>query len=513
MTQSGNTIKEKIKNVVLVVLFLFTILLLYFFWKGAELPRLSLSDFRFNDGKDNVIAVSDVVVPSHIDICFDNETYTKISAGKEAYWNGNGISVLEAFKTVVSMQDTYTEEITKEQYEEIMRFVSLRAVFEYYLPFDEYCSFLSLNRPKSTDAVGSISEIGFSQGSTESMFIYDGKNDKYFRIVSDFSSAPLLEEAKLLGAEENQTYYPLEQYVGSELRGRVLIPSILETDIAPLRITRDFGEADGSEAEAAARSFFSGNFDFVRKIEEKSGRIIYMYGYGERTLTTDKDGSLEYRAQPDRSGNGGGSDKYFASLEKALIIVADQGGFVTSTEQKLTPYIAYAGEIGGGGYRFEFGFTAGGENVYFENGNPLEIEICDGQAVYFKRHFLNFDEEKAHIRGLTETASALNVIAGDYESIYKMLRDAQHRGNLILKNAEKVEQDLLHSSDERFNYVADAICDMSSGYLYREEENELTPCYVLFMNSGNLAVYFDIYTADFLGFNNFAEGRTQENVN
>ncbi|WP_290235293.1 hypothetical protein, partial [Bacteroides acidifaciens] len=116
----------------------------------------------------------------------------------------------------------------------------------------------------------------------------------------------------------------------------------------------------------------------------------------------------------------------------------DQGGFVTSTEQKLTPYIAYAGEIGGGGYRFEFGFTAGGENVYFENGNPLEIEICDGQAVYFKRHFLNFDEEKAHIRGLTETASALNVIAGDYESIYKMLRDAQHRGNLILKNAEKV---------------------------------------------------------------------------
>ena len=76
MTQGRSTIKEKIKNVVLVVLFLFTILLLYFFWKDEELKEFSLADLRFSDEKENVIAINDITVPSHIDICFGNETYT-----------------------------------------------------------------------------------------------------------------------------------------------------------------------------------------------------------------------------------------------------------------------------------------------------------------------------------------------------------------------------------------------------------------------------------------------------
>ena len=505
MTQGRSTIKEKIKNVVLVVLFLFTILLLYFFWKDEELKEFSLADLRFSDEKENVIAINDITVPSHIDICFGNETYTKISANKESYWDGSDMSVFAAVKAVISSQDTYTEEITKEQYEQIMSFVSLRAVFEYFLPFNEYCSFIAPDNSSAADAIESISELGFSQGSTDSLFIYDGKSDKYFRVVSDFSSETLLEQASVLAAEENQTYYPLKQYVGNDFAERIFIPSILETDLAPLNVSQDFGEEDEKASEEAARSFFSGNFDFVRKIEEKSGRIIYMYGYGEKTFTANTDGSFVYRAQPEKSGNGSSADTYFAALEKALVAIADQGGFATSTDQELNPYIAYAGELDGGGYRFEFGFAAGGENVYFENGSPLEIEVCGGQVTYFKRHFLNFDEQKAHTNSFSETASALNVIAGNYENIYTILRSTVQ--GYELSEEERGAQGILYNSDERFNYVTGSICDMSSGYLYKEEEKELVPCYVISMARGNLAVYFDIYTAELLGFNNFSEGR------
>ena len=130
------------------------------------------------------------------------------------------MSLLESFKTVIASEDTYIEEITEAQYEEIMKFASIRAVFEYYLPLSEYCSFLGLENPRAADAAASISELGFSRGSTESMFIYDGTNDEYFRIVSDFSAQQLLDKAKELSTAENQTYYPLEQYVGSDLKGR-----------------------------------------------------------------------------------------------------------------------------------------------------------------------------------------------------------------------------------------------------------------------------------------------------
>ena len=82
-----------------------------------------------------------------INICFDNDTYTKISNGRKTYWNGETTSVFKAFQEVISSEDTYTEEITAMQYEEIMTFISLRAVFEYSLPFREYCEFLGIDIP------------------------------------------------------------------------------------------------------------------------------------------------------------------------------------------------------------------------------------------------------------------------------------------------------------------------------------------------------------------------------
>lgn len=498
MNQSGSSIKEKIKSVILVVLFLFTILLLYFFWQDSKFPQFSLEDLGFRDNNEEAVAIRDLIVPSHIDICFDNETYTKVSTGKEVYWDGEDMSLLESFKTVIASEDTYIEEITEAQYEEIMKFASIRAVFEYYLPLSEYCSFLGIENPRSTDAVASISELGFSRGSTESMFIYDGTNDEYFRIVSDFSAQQLLDKAKELSTAENQTYYPLEQYVGSDLRGRVLIPSILETDLTELSVSHDFGEGYEDEAASAARSFFSGNFDFVRKIEEESGRIIYMYGYGERTLTVDIDGSLEYRAQP-QTGGGAAGGGYFAALERVLNAVAGQGGFATSAGQGLRPYVAYAAALEDGGYRFELGFTAGGENVYFENGSPVEAEVTDGHLTYFKRYFLNFDEERAH--GMSaEASSPLNVIAGYYENIYTMLENPEiGKGGEEAKNRDGDGRYRLNGSEERMNYVFDAVCDMTTGYLYIEDENKLKPCHALVLDGGKLTVYFDLETGTWIG--------------
>lgn len=499
MNQSGSSIKEKIKSVILVVLFLFTILLLYFFWQDSKFPQFSLEDLGFRDNNEEAVAIRDLIVPSHIDICFDNETYTKVSRGREAYWDGEDMSLLESFKSVIASEDTYIEEITEEQYEEIMKFASIRAVFEYYLPFGEYCSFLGLDNPRSTDAVASISELGFSSGSTESMFIYDRANDEYFRIVSDFSAEELLDKAKELSTAENQTYYPLEQYVGSDLKGRVLIPSILETDLAEVFVSRDFGEGNEEEAASAARSFFSGNFDFVRKIEEESGRIIYMYGYGERTLTTDIDGSLEYRAQLQTDGGAAGGGSYFASLERVLSAVAGQGGFATSAGQGLRPYMAYAAALEDGGYRFELGFTAGGENVYFENGSPIAAEVSDGHLTYFRRYFLNFDEEKT-IGKMTEASSPLNVIAGYYENIYTMLENPEiGKGGEEAKNRDEEGRYRMTGSEDRMNYVFDAVCDMTTGYLYIEDENKLKPCHALVLDGGKLTVYFDLETGKWIG--------------
>ncbi len=503
MNQSKNKMVEKIKSVVLVVLFLLTILLLYFFWEDVEIRDFSLENLRFSTENElrNTVKVTDVILPSYINICFDNDTYTKISNGRKTYWNGETTSVFKAFQEVISSEDTYTEEITAMQYEEIMTFISLRAVFEYSLPFREYCEFLGIDIPPSMDVIASIGEIGFSTGNTESMFLYDEASGKYFRIVSDFSAVSLLEDVSRQAASENLTYYPLEFYVGQDLDNRVLVPAFLETDLAALPAICTFDTETKEKLEASARSFFSGTFDFVRKIEEQSGKTIYMYGYGEKTLVIDIDGSIEYSTENIDGGRSTGGG-YFTALEVALLTLSEQRGLVSDEDGDFQPYLVYAEPLAGqAGYRFEFGLSAGGEKIYFESGSPFEIEVSGGQVTYFKSRYLRFDETSVHFQP-EEVYTPINVIAMYYEDVYRVLQEAESGGT-----GRENTADFEDNADKRFDYVSAAVSDVTYGYLFMEEEKELHPCYILFLNSGNLAFYFDLYTTELLEYNNFYEIR------
>lgn len=137
--------------------------------------------------------------------------------------------------------------------------------------------------------------------------------------------------------------------------------------------------------------------------------------------------------------------------------------------------------------------------MYFENGSPVEAEVTDGHLTYFKRYFLNFDEERAHGMS-TEASSPLNVIAGYYENIYTMLENPEiGKGGEEAKNRDGDGRYRLNGSEERMNYVFDAVCDMTTGYLYIEDENKLKPCHALVLDGGKLTVYFDLETGTWIG--------------
>lgn len=490
--QPAKNIIEKIKSVILVVLLLLTILLLYFFWKDIEIREFSLSGILSSDDSmlADVIAPEEIIVPSHIDICFDEQTYTKIISGREFYWdNDNDSCIKTSFEKVVSSIDTFTEEISEEQYEEIMEFVSARAMFDYYVPFVDYCKLLGLSNPSSTDVILSISEIGFSAGSYDSMFIYDGVADKYYRIVSEFSSEELLARITELASSENMTYYPLESYVGTSLEKRVLIPSYLESNLQTATVKKDFTAQDHDVISDIARTFFSGNFDFVRKIEEERGKVIYMYGYGQKTLIADIDGTIEYKTetmqQPGLVQIG-----YFDALEEALAMAALQGGFKTSYGKELSPYLTYAGSIGNSGndYRFEFGVKAEDENLYYEEGNAVEIEIVNGQVSYFRRNFIAAERTEMYAEN-TEAYTPINVLAQNYEYLY----------DLVKGTVDVPAEDGSEILDE-FNVVASQIDDMRNGYVFMKKSSTIVPCHIVTMAEYNLEVYFDIYTAQPLGY-------------
>lgn len=501
-------IKEKIKTAVLVVLFLQTILLLYFFWQDITFKDIKFKSFlTLGENVAEIVPPEELIMPSHIDVCLDNDTYTRLDGDVSEYWSDTNdersgeLAMMKCVFDAMATGDEFVEEITAEQYEEVMGMLSAKAVFDYYLPYREYCTLLGITNPPGTEMIEAIGEIGFSAGSAESMFVYDNIKEKYYRIVSDFSASSFLEKVAALAADKNTSYYPLEAFVGTDLTSGVLIPQFMETDITEGTAYREAGDLQGHDAKVDmteagtefARTFFSDTFDFVRRVEEENGRITYIYGYGEKILTIYENGRIEYRA----NNTGGGDSGYMNSLTEALSVIAELGGFNTLSGTAFTPYLSFVQVINEQGrtepiYRFEFGMLLDGEKVYMENENVAVIEICGGQVSYFARNYI--ETPAASYRGnVREAHSAVNVLAQNYEYIYGAIMQLDRTA---ISEKTDMQQAARMTSDERFEFVASLISDMSIGYLFDEANCILKPCYVIELFDGAAKMYFDIETAE-----------------
>ena len=127
----------------------------------------------------------------------------------------------------------------------------------------------------------------------------------------------------------------------------------------------------------------------------------------------------------------------------------------------------------------------------------IEAEVSGDQITYFKCRKLVFD---SGTRGeMAEAMSPINVVAENYEILYALML-----GTRAEKSVPKRE------TEEHFDAVVQAISDMDYGYVLPRGETILRPCYTVFLNAGNLEVYFDLYTAEYLGANLLYESRTKE---
>src|SRR5665647_336627 len=114
-------ILENIKSVLLVVLIISTILLLYFFWGD-----ISLDDFKLSDSQENyqTVAVKDLIVPSRLIISLGEDSYKLAEKDK---WS----EMAQGLDEFMQSDTLIVEEITKEQYESVMKISSIRAKFNY----------------------------------------------------------------------------------------------------------------------------------------------------------------------------------------------------------------------------------------------------------------------------------------------------------------------------------------------------------------------------------------------
>ena len=471
------SIKETIKSILIVVLTISTILLLYVFWKDLRLNQLSFSeiDLNFGFGEEEPASerlVEDIAVPSAIIIGTGEGDYIVKTDTGELYGRpedpASMISVISAFGRG---EELFIEEISEEQYNKAYNYKSVRAVFDYLVPILDYYKFRGEKAFSGIEDISNLSEVGFSEVAKDSVLVRDAVQDRYFRVVTGTAGSDWMDTFFAThDFSEEASYYPLEAFLGQGVASDVMVPMYMESSMAERNVY--LGRDSGADM-VRAKAFFGNTFDFVRKIEEAGGKVIYMYGYGETTLILAEDGSIEYKT----GTTGRQTLNYFEALDTAIKFMDSHEP--VSTSGAILPGVRLEkSKIDNSGYktyRFEFSQMIDGEEIFFEEGPAMIVEVSGGVVSYFyAKRPLVAEPAEGEQPDKQAVFAAVNAIAANYESIARLL------GEPLTMEA-----------------VAQRITSMRFGYLCEGEK--LTPVWKIDASGLDESLYFDLYTAEKYG--------------
>lgn len=490
---------ETLKNILIVVLFFTTVLLLCFFWKNDAIHIFKMPiDIITTDTETKVPEVSKMIQPERVMIGFGKTgSYTVLNDNNSLLWT----RAVSAIADISNSENLLVEEITPGQYKQVMELRSIQFYFSYDIPFSEFMISNGIKKFQALDNIGGMSVLAYSEGSGESLFIYEKEDDKYYRIVSNRKSfdgfSSMIDETEAAGYA---TYYPSSKYFGVETEDMVLLPLALQSNLEEVPYTGEVSNNNSENILDLAESFFGESFDFVRRMTDNKNRIIYMYGYGQKVFTVNADGIFEYKEEPDDSSSI--QMGFYESLKASLAFISVHGTWDSLDGTKLSPYLKDVQVIERDkkkGYHFVFGMKLDGYEIQYEKGESMEIDILGSQIVSYKRNMVDFSTSTMSQLGnsaMTDVFPAVNVPAVNYEYIIALYKDRK-KGH---GEQPADPPDVQSSTEESFENLAEEIVNMRPAYvrLRDQEQQILKPVWILSMDG--LQVYFGLYDAQPVGY-------------
>lgn len=481
MIEGNKKIIENIKTGIIVVLMLSTILLLYFFWSDKTFEDITI----YTQTPVKATLPTEVIVPNRIEVSFGGGVYALLPMEKSSIWNSdeeNSITMTGEFEIFSNAANIVVEEISEDQYNQVMSYQSITAEFDYPLNFSGLCKAYNIKWASSYDTIETITSMGYSEYSKESLFVCERQKKKYYRIFSDDKDNTRLSQLiSQIESKPYDVYYPMGTFLGND--SNVLIPDVLNMNMAKHPYQQELPVGETEKIGKAAQGFFGKSLDFIRKITEGNGAITYMYGYGEKVLIANTDGSLEYKEKI--RGEEYVSKKQFEALDIALKYIASHGKWPVSQDLELQPYLKNIESVSGKqkGYTFTFGMQLNGQNLLYDQGEMVKITVIGEQVTYYKRNAMIVSQGSS---GTVEVQaiSAINMLVQNYETIYKSALEQQ------MMEVEPGEQ------IKTFEDLAKNIKKVDTGYFVNSNSQQgnkkIKPAWVVTVGEKDL--YFDLYT-------------------
>jgi hypothetical protein len=287
-------------------------------------------------------------------------------------------------------------------------------------------------------------------------------------------------------------YFPIATFMGGDIENNTLWPESVVSNIHDLSFSGEDFFAEENAVTEIVKSFFEGNFDFVRRIEEANGTVMYMYGYGQIVVIVHHTGILEFR----RINNNQNTVAlgYLEAFQIANEFIAAHGGFTTINGVAFAPFIREV-EVnpvpGQSGFRFTFGVKPGEGRIFYQRGETMIVDVVNGAVSHYRRQMINIDMEQ--VRSTQDDyrevfSPLLNLIAFNMEAIWKTLVDLQG-----------ISESNLATDTEIINIILEKITRLDSGYVrICGNEDILKAAWILTIYG--LEFYFDIDEGQLLGY-------------
>lgn len=483
---------ENLKNALIVVLVVSAILLLYFLWENDTFNNVKTPIDIFSETqKPELSKPADFVVPENISVNLGTGKYKSGDKMTDAYWR----EFIGKFKQFSLSENLFVEEIKQEQWDQAAGYTSLKVDFTYEISLTNLCLVFEINQPSAYNTIEIVSSMLYSEGSKESIIIFDEKNRRYYRLAASQNIGLFSDLIKKIEENEEDDYLPMSEPLGASVNNDCLITLEKHTNIQVLSFESEIAAEGDAKVREIAQLFFGENFDFIRRIKETNNTTVYVYGYGEKLLTSSQDGSFEYREE---FSGGAAQESFYNSFRICSEYIDKHGGFKAERSQRsqaITPYLQDVHAIEQDkrkGYRFTFGIKIDGLPVCYQTRNAFVIEVIGAQVTYYKRFVIVPEAPDTHAPADSDIMEAAEVLLMNYNDNIKNIF-IQNNIDILDKSTKMEEEDM-----DDFDIIAEKIDAIKIGYLKMDGEGLLLPVWIF--TAGEVNMYFDLHSGETLGY-------------
>ncbi len=357
--------------------------------------------------------------------------------------------------------DKSFESITYSRWEEAIKKRGIRMALSYEMPFHHFLTLIE-GEAQDFESIFKIRELIVSTDGTILFEMTDGfyelkdlgNNFDFFAKVIDNIELSYLEYRRL------EDVYSLKSQIAPEAEdfryNNHLIPIVKISDIPVIEVVDevDIKSAEDSKLLNYANRILGKNF--IRKVVDHNGNIIYMTGYGEKALKIDNNGFFEY------------TQKYNENNEKLTFkegINKSVNAIATINNPPTNMYLSnhYFYEKNGKTIeRYEFNYSYGGYDIVLnkKESSAFVVEFNGSQLVYLKRSYKSF-VNSIGVSNIWESALSFNqIINENYDVIindYLLAEGITDFSSIdeyiyeILQNIESIELKYYLMSNQNFD--------------------------------------------------------------